>query len=553
MDVNIRVAGQAGQGVHTVGDLLVQVLAATGRHVFATQSYMSRIRGGLNWYDVRVADRELFAGRQEADLLVALTPEALVELAPRVTPGGLVLIDGPTGAGAVPVEFTRLAKEIAGSAVMANAVAAGAIFAVLGYELGPLETFLSERFAAKGDEVGALNVACARRGAAALEPWTGSLDGPPPTNAEPFVADGSSAVGLAAATAGVKVVCSYPMTPSTGVFTYLAAVADDYGIVVEQAEDEIAAINMVCGATYAGVPALTTTSGGGFALMAEGLSLAGMLELPAVIVLAMRPGPATGLPTRTGQEDLLFAIHAGHGEFPRAVFAPGTLHEAYWLTRHAIAVAHRYQTPAIVLLDQFLADAHRNGPQLERQYRPVDRCLEEKPPAGYLRYALTESGVSPRAIPGGPALVVVDSDEHTEDGHLTERLDVRRQMVEKRLRKQAGLQAEALPPTTYGAADADLQLVCWGSTYGPCREAVDLLAAQGTAASMVHFSQVWPLQPEVVRAALRAKQIVVVEGNAGGQFASLLAQIGVGAPYTRVARYDGLPFTGEQIAGEVST
>jgi 2-oxoglutarate ferredoxin oxidoreductase subunit alpha len=369
------------------------------------------------------------------------------------------------------------------------------------------------------------------------------------------VASGTEAVGLAAAAAGVKFVASYPMTPSTGVFTYLASVADKYGIVVEQAEDEIAAVNMVAGATYAGVPAMTTTSGGGFALMVEGLSLAGMLELPVVIMVGQRPGPATGLPTRTAQQDLLFALHAGHGEFPRAIFAPGTPEQAYHLARRALETAHKFQTPVLLLTDQFLADLQVDTPPLDGTLRPIDRHILASPPPDYVRYAVTESGISPRALPGGGAPVVLDSDAHTEDGHITEDLEAHVRLQAKRMAKAKGMAAEALGPERYGAAEAETILVCWGSTYGPCREAVDRLRAKGASAAMLHFSQVWPLDVGAVRRAMglegggkRPKRFLGVEGNATGQFAVVLREAGLSAAVEPLLQCDGMPFTGEEIA-----
>jgi len=562
MDLAVRIAGEAGQGVQTTGNLLVGAFAGIGLHVFATQSYMSRIRGGLNWFDIRIGDRELFSGREKADLLVALSAEALEALRPEVTDQGVVLFDGDGGPGVLSLEFTQTAKELTGSAQMANTVAAGAVFALLGYGADPLCDYLVKQFKKKGEAVVESNLQCARRGAelaASIEagPVIDVLpDGPtPPTGEAPGdVCSGTQAVGLAAATAGVKFVTSYPMTPSTGVFTFLAGVADDYSIVVEQAEDEIAAINMVCGATYAGVPAMTTTSGGGFALMCEGLSLAGMMELPAFILLAQRPGPATGLPTRTGQEDLRFARHAGHGEFPRALFAPGTPHQAYELTRRGLATAHKFQTPVILVIDQFLADLQKNTPPLDRSLRPIDRCLLADPPADYVRYAVTPDGISPRARPGLGPFVVCDSDEHTEDGHITEDLGVRVRLQDKRLAKRKGLLAEVLPPEVYGRREAETLLVAWGSTYGPCREAVDRLNADGHSAAMVHFAQVWPLDTEAIRPLLAPedpKRLIVVEGNATGQFASCLREAGALDQCELLLRYDGMPFTGEEIATRV--
>lgn len=555
MDLNIRIAGEAGQGIATTGDLLVEAFAAMGLYVFSTQSYMSRIRGGLNWYDVRIADERISSGREQADLLVALSAEALTTLRPQVAQGGVILFDGDEADDdALAINFTRIAKEEGGAEVMANAVAAGAVFSLLCYDLAPLTDLLAETFGKKGEQVVATNQALARRGAELGARHLGCLTAPAPAGAPRTVYSGTDAVGMAAAAAGVKFVAAYPMTPSTGVFTYLAQVADEYGIVVEQAEDEIAAINMICGASYAGVPAMTTTSGGGFALMVEGLSLAGMLELPVLIMLSQRPGPATGLPTRTGQQDLLFALHAGHGEFPRAIFAPGSVEQAYELTRRALQTAHKWQTPVILMLDQFLADLRTNAQPLDPTLRPIDRRILTAPPRDYQRYAVTESGVSPRALPGGAEFVVVDSDEHTEDGHITEDLEARVRMQDKRQRKLEGMTVEALAPEQYGRPHGRVLLMCWGSTYGPCREAVDLINAAGGSAQMVHFAQLWPLDREVVSARLGLagrERIISVEGNATGQLPALLRLAGIAVEPELLGRYDGLPLLAEEIAAEV--
>jgi len=557
MDVNVRVAGEAGQGVQTTGELLVNAFAGMGLHVFSTQVYMSRVRGGLNSFDVRAADRELFSARRSADLVVALNGEARDALKADVAPGGVLLFDGKADPPVVGINFTETARQVSQSGLMANTVAAGAVFSVLGYDVETLCDYLAVEFKKKGPEVVEKNVNCARRGAElAREVAAPSVKAPVGGRPVGKVYSGSEAFALGAATAGLKFVAAYPMTPSTPTFTYLAALADEYGIVVEQAEDEISAVNMICGATYAGVPALATTSGGGFALMVEGLSLAGMLELPIVIMLAQRPAPATGLPTRTGQEDLKFAINAGHGDFARAVYAPGTIEEAYALMRRSFETAHKYQTPAIIMSDQFLADVRKNVMPLDAASRPIDRCILENPPADYMRYAVTESGVSPRAIPGGPAFVIVDSDEHMEDGHITEDLEARVRLQDKRLRKLAGMAAEAMPPAVYGPPDAAHLLVCWGSTYMPCREAVDILAARGDSVAMVHFPQVFPLNVKAAYAALSGpgaarRRVTCIEGNATAQFAMLLRQYGVVGDCEHLLKYNGLAFTGEEIVGRI--
>jgi 2-oxoglutarate ferredoxin oxidoreductase subunit alpha len=552
MDLNLRIAGAAGQGVETMGELLTDTFAHLGLHVFTTQTYMSRIRGGLNWFDIRIADRELFSGREQTDLLVALRPEAVELLGKELAEGGRILFGGDAREGVIAIDFEGVAKELTGATVMANTVAAGAVVALLGYELAPLFARLEAIFLGKkGREVVEANVRCAQRGAELVAPHAGQLRAPEAGVGRPalqFTISGNEAIAYGLAAAGVKFVSAYPMTPSTGIFTMLARIHEEYGILVEQAEDEIAAINMAIGATYAGAPAVCTTSGGGFALMVEGVSLAGMLELPAVIVLGQRPGPATGLPTRTAQQDLRFALHAGHGEFPKALYAPGTPEQAFALARVALGTAHKYQTPVIMLSDQFLADMRKNMAALDTTLRPIDRHIITDPSEDYLRYAVTESGVSPRALPGGPALVVMDSDEHTEDGHITEDLSARVRLQDKRSRKYDGMRAEALPPERYGPEDAKELLVCWGSTYGPCREAVDRLNSRGRGIAMLHFSQVWPISAQGGDGLRRATRVTCVEGNQTGQFAGMLKEAGLVRECALMTKYDGLPFTGEEIA-----
>ena len=550
VDLNIRIAGQAGQGVQSAGVLLAGALAEAGLHVLSTKCYMSRIRGGLNWFDIRIADRRLWAGKDKADLLVALTPEAEEILGDELAGGGLIVFDGQGDGSAVCIDMEEVATQVGGAKIMANSVAAGAAYSLLGYDVDQLANHLREKLAGKGADVAEKNVACAREGAELARRSGASLKAPQPCGAPRGIIAGSSAIGETACRAGLKFAAAYPMTPSTATFTYLAANADKFGMVVEQAEDEIAAVNMICGAAYAGAVSMATTSGGGFALMVEGLALAGMMELPIVILLGQRPGPATGQPTRTAQQDLKFALYAGHGEFPRAIYAPGTVEQCFTATRQAIAAAHRYQTPVIILTDQFLQDMEQNivPPELGG---PVDRCVAAGAGAEYRRYEVTASGVSPRAIPGGKARVICDSDEHNEAGNISEDLHWRVAQQDKRMRKAGMMSAEALAPELYpgdGGRSAELLLVAWGSTYGPCREAVDQLNAAGRDAAMLHFQQVWPINARVARQALQGrKRVFSVEGNQTGQFASLLREAGLARELALVTRYDGLPFTAEYI------
>ena len=340
------------------------------------------------------------------------------------------------------------------------------------------------------------------------------------------------------------------MSPSTGVLTLLAQHGDEFGIVVEQAEDEIAAINMALGASYAGARALVTTSGGGFALMEEGVSLAGVQEMPVVIHLGQRPGPATGLPTRTEQGDLELALYAGHGEFPRALLAPGTIQEAFALSQKAFDLAAKYQTPVWLLTDQYLLESAYNVPFGELALAPVEKHLisAEK---GYQRYAITPSGISPRAVPGwGQETIPADSHEHREDGHITEDETMRTAMVDKRLRKLAGMAAEALAPRLLGEQDDYRTLVIgWGSTYHVIQEALAEIGRKDVA--FLHFSQVYPLSAETTGYLKRAERLVLVENNATGQFGKLLKlQTGIEIPH-RILKYSGAPFAVEELVARL--
>jgi 2-oxoglutarate ferredoxin oxidoreductase subunit alpha len=350
------------------------------------------------------------------------------------------------------------------------------------------------------------------------------------------------------------------MTPSTGVLSYMASKSKEYGIVVEQAEDEIAAINMAVGASFAGARAMTGTAGGGFALMNEGVSLAAMTETPVVVFVGQRPAPATGLPTRTEQGDLLFVLHAGHGEFPKVVFAPGSPEQALYLTNKAFDLAEKYQVQAFILSDQYLADTQWTYPGLDaggivyRDYRLRGEALQQT--TGYKRFGLTASGVSPLAIPGASAnLVVADSDEHDEEGHITEDAAVRTAMVQKRLLKKLPLvRGEIDPPLLYGSERPDTVIVAWGSTYGVLKEAIDLLSARHSIALM-HFSQICPFPAtdrfDYLDVLKHARTTICVENNATAQFATFMrGQTGftVGSSITR---YDGRPFLLEEIMEEL--
>ncbi len=366
MDYTIKIGGEAGQGIQTIGDTLARVFSRSGYHVFTHQDYESRVRGGHNFFQIRFSETPVLASREKVDILVAFDKASLVLHSGELSDNGQTVYDSTAISGLdeqikgsiLDVPFTTLAVSHGGNKIMANTVAVGAILGMLRMDLGILEGILGDTFRKKGEEVVTANINAARAGHEfAVKNCLTCKFVPADVTKARMLLTSIEAIGLGAISSGCKFYAAYPMTPSTGIMNYLADKAKEYGIVVEQAEDEIAAINMALGASFAGVRAMTGTAGGGFALMVEGLSLAAMTETPVVIALGQRPAPATGLPTRTEQGDLMFAIHAAHGEFPRVVFAPGTPEQAFYLTNKAFDLSEKYQIPVFILFDQYLADA----------------------------------------------------------------------------------------------------------------------------------------------------------------------------------------------------
>ncbi|MFO8058953.1 MAG: 2-oxoacid:acceptor oxidoreductase subunit alpha [bacterium] len=545
--LNLIIAGEAGQGLLTIGEILTRTLVRHGLYVCVNQDYQSRIRGGNNSFAIKVSDTNVQAPAETFDVLVALNQESVDIYKQRLNQGGIIIADADLEATdpAVRVPFSDL-----GEKKYTNVAAAGIAGVAVGLDTSVLSQTVHDHFkkpelADKNQEVLDKAIEWARENASEK---TGKLS--KTSRGERLMMSGNQAIALGAMSAGVKFYSFYPMTPATSIALALIKYAEKTGIVVEQAEDEIAAINMALGASFAGAPAMTGTSGGGFALMVEGLSLAGMTETPVVIALAQRPAPGTGLPTRTEQADLEFALHAGHGEFPRAVLAPGTPEQCFELTRKAFHLAEKYQGPVIIMTDQFLADSYRAVEPFDLESaEPVTVGNSGEDDPDYKRYRFTDNGVSPRRIPGwSRSLVVADSDEHFEDGHITEDHEVRTNMVDKRLNKLEGLKSEIVPPDYEGEENPELLLLTWGSTIGAVREAADKLKSEGEKVATLHFSQVWPIVPEQFTGYIEnAKRVVSVEGNATAQMARLLRRESGIEIKEHVLRYDGLPVTPEQI------
>ncbi len=567
MDYTIRIGGEAGQGIQTIGGTLARLFARCGYHVFTHQDYESRVRGGHNFYQVRCADKPISASRDRMDIIVALDKDSIRLYEKELSPDGKIVYDSISlkqnyeGKHFLDVPFAELAVEKGGHRIMANTVATGAVLGMTGINTDLLVRIIKDAFRKKGDDVINGNIAAANAGYEyALKNCNDCSIEPAPTSDAKMLIAGNDAIGFGAVASGLKFYCAYPMTPSTGIMNYVAGKEEEYEIIVEQAEDEIAAINMVLGASFAGVRAMTGTSGGGFALMTEGISLAGITETPVVIALAQRPGPATGLPTRTEQGDLHFALYAGHGEFPRVILAPGTPEQAFYLTNKAFEIAERFQIPVIIMTDQYLADSEWTLDGLDMtkviysDHRLRDNELRKM--ESYKRHADTDSGITPLAIPGNSEhLVVTDSDEHNEEGHIIEDSETRINMMNKRLFKKLPLIREHIaPPEYYGTEDPDILIVGWGSTFGVIKEIVDELSKDKKIALM-HFTEMYPL-PETddfdyVHLMERTKKTVCIENNATGQFAKLIRSETGYEFKTRILKFDGRPFTVDSLKKEI--
>lgn len=569
-EAKFMVGGEAGQGVQSIGFILSKMFARGGYHVYSDQDYESRVRGGHNFFRVRVKDAEVGAINESLDLLLALNQESIDLHRKEIVKGGVVIYDQEKapeqhGTGFIGVPLGDLAEKEAGNKLTANTVALGACLGVLGYETGTAEALLKETF---GDTTSEANVKALHAGykyAQGKFKKDFHIKLKHKGGKGKLLLNANEALSLGAISAGCKFLSAYPMTPASSILEYMASKARDMDIVVVQPEDEISAVNMAIGAGYAGVRAMTATSGSGFCLMVEGLGLAGLTETPVVIVDAQRPGPAVGLPTRTEQGDLQFVLSAHHGDFPRAVLAPSTVEGAFYLAVKAFNLAEKYQIPVILLTDHVLASSYQTVPDFDFRKVVINRGALYKTgkggkPEDYRRHKVTKSGISPRAFPGlSQALVVTDSDEHDESGHLIEDADTRVSQMDKRLRKYNGLRGEIGPPQIHGSGKPEVTLVSWGSTYGAVREAIEILNAEGWSVNMLHLHEVWPFPSKEVADVLnKVKTCYVVEGNASGQMARLIrAETGI-AVSGKILKYDGRPFTPAYIAekvrkGEVST
>jgi len=557
-DFSVILCGAAGQGIQTVESLLTRTLKKSGFNVFATREYMSRVRGGINSTSIRISSKPVRAYSERIDILIPLNEEAISHVKDRISAQTIILgerqfiqTNSEIECEKIEIPFEQIAKEIGGK-IFANIIALGVICGFLNVNQNTLHKALAESFKSKGQVIIDENIKAANRG---FEIAVNLIRNNKIKREfllkrnfdviNDYLLDGREAVALGAIAGGANYVTFYPMAPSTGVGTFLAQRGLEFSIIVDQSEDEISVINKALGASYAGARSFVSTSGGGFSLMCEGVSLAGMMELPIVILVGQRPGPATGMPTRTAQEDLELVLYAGAGYFPRMIFAPGTIEDAFKLTQNAFNLTQEYQVPVFILTDQYLIDSYYNITSLEHEKLEIKKYFVQND-ENYERYRFTESGISPLSVPGyGTGLVDADSHTHTEEGDITEDPIIRKKTVEKRFKKLELIKKAALPPEFIGNDDYEYLIIGWGSNYYLIKEALEELNLDNVA--FLHFKQVYPLHSNVKEYVRKAKKTITIENNPTGQFAKLIELETHTEIDINILNYSGYVFSVEEL------
>lgn len=548
---NLLVGGAAGQGIETIVAIIEKLLKISGSFVFTSRDFMSRVRGGHNFSMIRFGDKQILGHSNKLNGIVALNEETINLHLEELLPDGFIICDSKVTIEEpriIKIDMEKMAKEIGNSRV-SGTIAVGAILKLFDKGIENAEKVFAEVL---DEKYISINLEAIQKGYKSVENKYKVSKG---KFKDWMLITGSEALALGAISAGLRFYSAYPMSPSTAIMIYLAKKSEEAGIVVEQAEDEIAAINMAIGASYAGAVAMTGTSGGGFSLMVEALGLSGIAEIPVVIVDVQRPGPATGLPTRTEQSDLKFVISASQGEFPRMVISLRNHDDSFYQTARAFDIAQRYQIPVILLSDQYLGDSSSTVEpyKLEevKSVIPNDNADFERE---YLRYKITEDGISPRLIPGkSKNLIAADSDEHDEQGRITESSEVRIEMVNKRNRKLEKLKLELQEPEYFGGDTFETLLIGWGSTYGAIVEAVQILNKNhdNKYAALV-FGDIYPLPLKILLEKVKlAERVINIEQNATGQLAELIREQSSIVCDMSILKYDGRQITADEIVEKI--
>ena len=568
----IKLAGAAGQGIKTAGLIIAKALKRAGYMTFGYTEYPSLIRGGHNVYQIEVYDEVKSSVSSETDILLALDQASIEKHYLEMTNTGAIIYDENAviisaevkekllqkNVAIYPIKLTDEAKNAGGNVLMKNTVALGCLWKVLRLELSQIKPLIEETYD-KSKEMIETNIKCLEAGFNNIKlqnDFAINLTSKEIFKDNIFIT-GNEAIALGAISAGVRLYVSYPMTPASSILGYLAEEGPKYGMVVKQTEDEITAATMAIGAAHGGTRVMCGTSGGGFDLMTEALSLSGMTEIPFVCVIAQRPGPATGAPTMTAQGDLNLAIFAGHGEFPRIVISLSDPSDAFYLTSKALNLAERYQTPVLILTDKYLAESNFSIPKFDISKVEIDRgkILTEGDDSK-LRFDYTEDGISPRWFPGDKiATFLANSDEHSPKGYSTEdNSEIEKMMQKRMLKEKTILNALPEPEITGDSKTADLSIISWGSNKQVIKDVISDLEKTGKTFAVLHLTYMWPLKTEKLSQFIKdAKKSVVIELNATGQLAELIKrQTGLDVGQ-KILKHDGRPFIFEELMLKISS
>jgi len=570
--VTWKIGGEAGFGIMSAGTMLAKAFVRRGFHTIASNEYPSLIRGGHNVITVGVGSQPFHSLYRTVDILVALNKETIQAHKKELHPGSYVVFDPkdqslqtsdfPVSVQLISLSLSDIVKTLQADVIMRNTIALGATIALLGSDLSILTDVINSQFEKKGKGVIDENIRVAKAGYDEIKKTYSFLQEyyleNPKQIEEMYVMNASEAVGIGALDGGMKFAAIYPMTPINALISLFADHKKDLGISYIQPEDEIAGVNMAIGASIAGVRSMVATSGGGYSLMVEGISLSGITEVPLVIDLGMRPGPATGMPTWTEQGELLFAIFSGHGEFARIILAPGDVAESYLLTKLAFDLSQAYQIPVFILTDKYLnenqwcvAKSIFVSPKVPQDGK---RIAKDAVLTDFKRYDLSPTdGISPRSLPGmKDGLFISNSYEHDEKGFTTEDSTMRINMEDKRARKVNTIISHFPMPSIYGESESQITFVSFGSTKGPILEAVKLLQEKGITAKLIHFSWIYPMNGNKVKELLKnEKRLIDVEGNGTGQFAKLIMQETGIDIQEKLLKYDGRQWYPEEIVERI--
>ncbi len=557
---SLKIGGMAGQGIKSAGLMFAKLATRSGYHIYNYTEYPSLIRGGHNAMQICISKEKVMGPSMRTDLLVALNQETITKHLHELQPGaGIIfdkdkkfdfsIVDKQINIFLVPL--SRLAKEAGGQELLINTVAIGVAAALLGGELKTLKELIAAEFSDKKAEIVEMNYKAVESGYNfATDNFKDKLQNKLkaiPNVTPKMVVNGDEAAALGAISAGMQFASIYPMTPITGILHIFAAYQQKYGFIYKQPEDEISAINMAIGASYAGVRALTATSGGGFCLMTEGYGLAGMTETPIVIIMGMRAGPATGFPTWSEQGDLRFVLHAHQGDFPRIVLAPGDGQEVFDQTMQAFNLAEKYQTPVLILVDKNICEDDQSFEFFDVSNYKVDRGkFINNQVNDYKRYELVEDGISTRTIPGTGNFFLANSDEHNNYGYSNEEADNRNEQHGKRMKKLDTCEKNDMQaPLLYGPENADLTIVSWGSNKGSIIQAM----SEFPNVNYLHITWMNPFPSIAVKKVLsKAKSLLHIENNYTAQLAGLIREKTGIEIKDKLLKYDGRPFFVEEIS-----